>query len=101
MCYIKQNHSAPYMGMKNNEAILKQPLWVAALLASADERGTEGVLDHRLDWESGRASLCFINGGPVPVFIPALGVELGAGSRVDVQWPAGATAYEWQVRCAA
>jgi hypothetical protein len=84
------------MGMKNNEASLKQPLWVAALLAAESGKAT-GVLHHRLDWQSGRASLRFFNEGADPVFIGALGVELGAGARVEVQWPAGATSYECQV----
>lgn len=79
---------------------LQQPLWVSALLASASRTETDRGLRHRLRWVSGRASLCFSNDGRRPVFIPALGVELGAGSKVDVRWPAGATAYELKVHAA-
>lgn len=74
-------------------AVRQQPIWVAALLASAASGRTDALI-HRLRWESGRASLRLTNGGPSPVFIPALGVELGAGTKVEVRWPAGATGYE-------
>ncbi len=84
------------MGMTATQSdIRQQPLWVSALLAS-DDSG----LRHRVRWESGRAALRFSNDGHTPVFIPALGVELSAGSKVDVRWPAGATGYELQVHAA-
>jgi hypothetical protein len=86
--------------MMQTEA-LKQPLWVAALLASTDSGREDADLRHRLRWKAGRASLRFTNGGSGPVFIPALGVKLDAGSRLDVRWPAGATAYEFRVERAA
>ena len=81
--------------------VLQQPLWVSALLASANRPADDSGLRHRIRWESGRALLRFTNDGRVPVFIPALGVELSAGSKVDVRWPAGATAYELQLHRAA
>ena len=77
--------------------LLQQPLWVSALLASASRAAADRGLRHRIRWESGRASLRFSNDGRCPVFIPALGVELSAGSKVDVRWPAGATGYELEV----
>jgi len=76
---------------------LHQPLWVSALLASASPVAAEPKLRHRVGWDSGRASLHFINDGRAPVFIAALAVELSAGSTVDVRWPAGATGYELKV----
>ncbi len=82
---------------KTAPAVLRQPLWIAALLASAEGETDDATLRHRVVWESGRASLRVTNGGSAPVFIPPLGVELGAGSRVEVRWPAGATGYEFEV----
>jgi hypothetical protein len=73
--------------------VLQQPLWVSALLASANRPADDSGLRHRVRWESGRAALRFRNDGRAPVFIPALGVELSAGAAVDVRWPAGATEY--------
>jgi hypothetical protein len=82
--------------------VLQQPLWVSALLASA-RRGAADLagVQHRVHWESGRAELRFSNDGRDAVYIPALGVELRAGCKVDVRWPAGATGYELQVHRAA
>lgn len=88
--------SPPYLDMTDTgPKVLHQPVWVSALLASA---GTAAVnaLRHAIHWESGRAALRFVNEGQAPVFIPALGVELRAGGKLDVRWPAGATSYECQ-----
>ncbi len=90
------------MSMTATQSDLRQqPLWVSALLASANRMAAYSGLRHRVRWESGRAALRFSNDGHAPVFIPALGVELSAGSKVDVRWPAGATGYELQVHRAA
>jgi hypothetical protein len=82
---------------KTATAVHQQPVWIAALLASAEGRKGDTPLRHRVVWESGRAALRVTNGGSVPVFIRPLGVELGAGSRVEVRWPAGATGYEFEI----
>jgi hypothetical protein len=73
------------------------PLWASALLA-AGEASMHAAVHHRIEWEFGRACLKFINRGPRPVAIPALGIQLAPGCTLDVRWPAGATAYEFQVR---
>ena len=73
-----------------------QPLWVSALLASTTN-GVDSRLRHRVRWESGRPALRFSNDGLGSVMIPALGIELSAGSEIDVRWPAGATGYELQL----
>ncbi len=86
--------------MTTDSAVFKQPLWVAALLASAGSGSEDHKIQHRVCWESGRASLRLTNGGSAPVFIPSLNVHLAPGKRVAVRWPAGATAYECQIECA-